>query len=125
MDHTTPATPAAPDEVARRARHLVAEGDPRVAAVEEHLAPELPSSLSPDQRHYAAAVAVAVIDGGRPGAQPSGSRVPPRAPDRATGDRRRRSRAADRIGLAVTVVLFTLVLAVLAAGVVGLWRLVL
>ncbi|NJQ06317.1 hypothetical protein [Streptomyces lonarensis] len=125
MDRTTSATPAPPDEVARRARRLVEEGDPRVAAVAEHLAPELPASFSPGQRHYAAAVAVAVIDGGGPGAQPSGSRTPPRPRDRATGDRRERSRAADRIGLAVTVVLLTLVLAVLAAGVVGLWRVVL
>ncbi|NJQ15720.1 hypothetical protein HCN52_12360, partial [Streptomyces bohaiensis] len=41
------------------------DGDPRIITVEQHLAPELPASLSPDQRHYAAAVAVAVLDGDR------------------------------------------------------------
>ncbi|NJP68080.1 hypothetical protein [Streptomyces spiramenti] len=120
MDHTTPATPGA---VAQRARALVEAGDPRVAAVEDHLAPELPSSLSPDQRHYAAAVAVAVIDGTSDGDRGAG-RTPARPRDR-TAPRGGRSRAADRIGIAVTAVLFTFALAVLGAGVVWLWRLVL
>ncbi|MFX4295073.1 hypothetical protein [Streptomyces bohaiensis] len=120
MDRRTSATP---DDVARRARRLVEDGDPRIITVEQHLAPELPASLSPDQRHYAAAVAVAVLDGDRDGQR---SRGGPAARRRArAAEHRQRSRAAERIGLVVTVVLFTLVLAVLGAGVVGLWRLVL
>ncbi|WP_103500466.1 hypothetical protein [Streptomyces sp. SM14] len=117
-------TPASSD-ISPRARALIEQNDPRVVAVDRRLAPELPPSFSPDQRHYAAAVAVAALDIEGERGLPSGSAAGGRRPRQPRAPRRRRDPAMERVGLVVTIVLFALVLGVLGAGVVWLWTLVL
>ncbi|GAB3110638.1 hypothetical protein GCM10027160_10980 [Streptomyces calidiresistens] len=107
------------EDIALRARALIEQEDPRPARVEHHLAPYLPKGSSPDQAHWAAAVAVAALD-----AHPELDR------------RRRRQRISSRTGrpigrtewaiaIGVLLMMTLVLLGVAGAALVWLWTLVL
>ncbi|MCE7082690.1 hypothetical protein [Streptomyces sp. ST2-7A] len=108
------------EDIALRARALIEEEDPRPTRVEQHLAPYLPKGSSPDQAHWAAAVAVAALD-----AHPELARRR-RRPQRV-GSRTGRpiGRVEWAIALGVMMTMLLIFLGVAGAALVWLWTLVL
>lgn len=93
------------DTVTLHARSLLHRQDPRITQIEGHLAIELPT-VSRDQLHYAAAVAVATLD----------------SADSAPEERRS---TTYTIGVVLGIALMVLIVAAAAGGVVALWQAVL
>ncbi|MFP8942521.1 hypothetical protein ACLIYM_13930 [Streptomyces fenghuangensis] len=118
-----------------RARGLINDGDPRVAAVERQLGPELVEPLPPERLRYLAALAVAVCDEHADRGDRGADDRPARREER--GERTRsahaeRSRATRALAgvlagvfLLLLLVLAASVVAAVAAAVIALWRAVL
>ncbi|MBN3933071.1 hypothetical protein IQ279_26285 [Streptomyces verrucosisporus] len=118
-----------------RARGLINDGDPRVAAVERQLGPELVEPLPPERLRYLAALAVAVCDeharrGDRADRGADDRSV--RREGRTRSARAERSRATRALAgvlagvfLLLLLVMAASVVAAVAAAVVALWRAVL
>ncbi|MBB0244721.1 hypothetical protein [Streptomyces alkaliphilus] len=106
------------EDIALRARALIEQEDPRPARVEQHLAPYLPKGSSPDQAHWAAAVAVAALD-----AHPELNRRRPQRVSRRTG--RPIGRTEWAIAIGVLLMMTLVLLGVAGAALVWLWTLVL
>ncbi|MGY1456371.1 hypothetical protein [Streptomyces sp. SS8] len=118
-----------------RARELINDGDPRVAAVERQLGPELVEPLPPERLRYLAALAVAVCD---EHADRDDADRPARRRERGGRGERTRSAHAERsratralagvlagVFLLLLLVLVASVVAAVAAAVIALWRAVL
>ncbi|GAA3658239.1 hypothetical protein L7D48_04815 [Streptomyces sp. S1A] len=121
-----------------RARGLINDGDPRVAAVERQLGPELVEPLPPERLRYLAALAVAVCDEHADRGDRGADDRPARREERGGRGERTRSAHAERsratralagvlagVFLLLLLVLAASVVAAVAAAVIALWRAVL